>query len=82
MRLEIPLNVELTAKKVANLIALNRQGQINWSPVNQPAPLFEPLPLKIMNLDRSGKLLASDFLGRRLEIEQLTGRTQTIGASK
>ncbi|WP_288761748.1 hypothetical protein [uncultured Lacticaseibacillus sp.] len=86
VRLQIPMNIQITPRIAANLIALNERLEVawvvNWCGISDEFPAFEALPLEIMSLNDDGNLEASDFMGRRYRISMDTGTAAIIGAVK
>ncbi|RXV12087.1 hypothetical protein [Enterococcus faecalis] len=79
--LEIPSGRQLTEEELCNVVAINETGDIEWRIKNIPPQNnsdYICAPIVGMNLDVSDNLFVTDFIGRKFQVNQETGKLKQI----
>jgi hypothetical protein len=82
--LDIPMDAKLGENEVNNVFSFNYSGKMIWRVKNilpQNTPEYKRMPFEVISLVND-QLYATDFVGRRCEVNQLTGNLRMVGSVK
>lgn len=84
IRLSIPQSNSVKLEDFNNVYCIENDGKVKWQINNlkiKSSPIFKIAPIVLLNNSDNG-LYATDFMGRRYEINIETGEMSFLGISK